>query len=204
MVAASREPESQLCELDSRLAGARSATALLRASFAVQRGAPGFARRMVVRTLRRHGHRGALVDDVALVVSELATNAVRHAATPFSLVLEVRGATVRVAVHDHTPLRTDTPHWYLIPQPLHGLGIVAAIASRWGVEARHDGKVVWADLAVPASRGGAQATGCSAPRASRSAAAADADVCASRAGTATAGDGSAAPSRGHGGPGRAR
>lgn len=171
---ASGEPASQLCELDSRLADARSPTALLRASFSAERGAPGFVRRMVVRTLRRHGYRGAPVDDVALVVSELATNAVRHAATPFALVLDVRRSTLRVAVHDRTPLRADTPSGYLIPHPLHGLGIIEAVASRWGVEATEEGKVVWAELDVPASRGGAQATGCSVPRASRSGAATDA------------------------------
>ena len=35
----------------------------------------------------------------------------------------------------------------LVPAPLHGLGAVDALASRWGVESLgHAGKTVWAEL----------------------------------------------------------
>ncbi len=127
-------------------------------------GAPARARRLATDALRSERCTEALIDDVALAVSELTTNAVRHAVSAFSLVLEVRRSTVRVAVRDRTPLiagtsNTDAPEGYLVPQPLHGLGIIAAIAAIWGVEATDDGKVVWAELDVLARAGGPQATG---------------------------------------------
>ncbi len=85
------------------------------------------------------------IDTILLLVSELATNAVRHAATPFDVTVEVRGEGVRVAVIDQ-----DVAHPPRLRRPeLHstdgrGLMIVAELASRWGTDALGDGtKAVW-------------------------------------------------------------
>jgi hypothetical protein len=80
-----------------------------------------------------------------LIVSELATNAIRHARTPF-LVRLLGRATVRVEVADG---RRDPP----VPRrPIggeadgRGLVIVEAEADRWGFDQFAGGKVVWAEL----------------------------------------------------------
>jgi MEDS: MEthanogen/methylotroph, DcmR Sensory domain/Histidine kinase-like ATPase domain len=107
---------------------------------------PGRARRIVVAALRRWEHSDTLVNDAALMVTELTSNAVRHACSAFSLAVRVETSTLRVEVRDHTPLHIALPNGGLIPESLHGLGIVEAIATRWGVESTYDGKLVWAEL----------------------------------------------------------
>ena len=86
-------------------------------------------------------------DEVTLLVSELASNAVRHAGTPFTVALQCDGEIVRVEV-------TDDDDGLPVPQrpPVdavtgRGLLIVEALATRWGVEPRSSGKTVWFELA---------------------------------------------------------
>jgi anti-sigma regulatory factor (Ser/Thr protein kinase) len=97
--------------------------------------------------MRNRGYESRVVDDAALAVSELASNAVRHAASGFSLTLRVRASTLRVAVTDHQPLPDGVPAWSVSPDQLHGLGLIEAISTSWGVAPTADGKVVWARLA---------------------------------------------------------
>jgi anti-sigma regulatory factor (Ser/Thr protein kinase) len=93
----------------------------------------------------------ALSDDVQLGVSELLTNAVKHAATDVVLTLCV-DTELRVEVRDWLPeLRRP-----LVPGPAapdattgRGLQIVAAISSDWGIAAFPQGKSVWFTLALP-------------------------------------------------------
>jgi hypothetical protein len=49
------------------------------------RGSPGRARGLVIEAMRGWGYDDALVDEVALVLSELASNAVIHARSQFSI-----------------------------------------------------------------------------------------------------------------------
>jgi anti-sigma regulatory factor (Ser/Thr protein kinase) len=108
--------------------------------------APGRARRLVAATLRQCGFQSALVDRAALVSSELATNAVLHANSPFSLTLEVRGTVLRIAVADTRPLADDALDGGLIARSGHGLAVIEMLASDWGVQAAPNGKLVWAEL----------------------------------------------------------
>jgi hypothetical protein len=87
----------------------------------------------------------ALASDVALVTSELASNAVRHAATPFEVVLDFSGGHVRVEVRDGSPV---VPRGAMPGAGVTGRGLVVVdrLASAWGVEATRRGKVVWAEL----------------------------------------------------------
>jgi hypothetical protein len=62
------------------------------------------ARHFVVDVLRSWGH-GELAPDAALIVSELATNALRHADSPFRAVVDRRRGGLRVGVED----TTETP-----------------------------------------------------------------------------------------------
>jgi hypothetical protein len=133
-------------ELTDTLAGTGAST-----SFPADPGSPGRARRMAATTLRRWGHGERLVDDASLVVSELASNAVRHAGSAFTVALEMQGSLLRVAVEDLAPLPVPVPDAYVTPQQLHGLGVIDALCARWGVEPTREGKVVWAQLACAAT-----------------------------------------------------
>ncbi len=87
-------------------------------------------------------------DHLQLLVSELATNAIRHANSAFTVVLDRLDDSIRVEVIDGGPgmaqLLDPTPE-----QPSgRGLRIVAALASDWGVVYRPNGKSVWFVISV--------------------------------------------------------
>jgi anti-sigma regulatory factor (Ser/Thr protein kinase) len=90
-----------------------------------------------------------LAADTALVVTELATNAVLHARSAFSVSLALSGGAIRISVRDTVPLGLTGVDKQLAPAPGHGLGVVAAMATRWGVETVPSGKAVWAELPLP-------------------------------------------------------
>ena len=84
-------------------------------------------------------------DTVLLLVSEVVTNAVRHAATPFELTISVTGPEVMIAVVDH-----DRAHHPQVRNPRpqdtsgRGLRIVDELATSWGTELMAaDAKRVW-------------------------------------------------------------
>lgn len=85
-----------------------------------------------------------------LMVSELATNCVRHVKSSFALTIEKLPEQVRVEVADHgggnPTMRSPGPD-----EPTgRGLRIVDMLSVRWGVE--HDrpaGKTVWFTLLAP-------------------------------------------------------
>lgn len=84
------------------------------------------------------------VDDVALLTSELVTNAVTHARSAADVTLRRDGRAVRVEVRDRdvAPPRKRRPD----ERGGRGLHLVEAIADRWGIETRHPGKVVWFEI----------------------------------------------------------
>jgi anti-sigma regulatory factor (Ser/Thr protein kinase) len=95
---------------------------------------------------------GELVEDAALVVSELATNAVLHAAGENSIEMEVLRTSrgVRISLSDGSavvPVRAELTTNLPAGRGLH---IVAALASDWGTERHADGKRVWVDMERPA------------------------------------------------------
>ena len=104
------------------------------------------ARHFVHDLLQRHGP-AELADAAALIVTELASNAVLHAGTPFVVTVVSRPGGVRIAVADGSrclPLRRDLEP----PQSNgRGLGLVAALSADWGARLAADGsKLVWAEL----------------------------------------------------------
>ena len=114
-------------------------------AFALSGDAPAAARHFAVDAVRRLGA-ADLADDTALVVTELAANAIVHAQTGFTVDLTAGPGMLRIEVSDASPLppaaAADLP-----ALPLHGLGAVDALASRWGIERLgHSGKSVWAEL----------------------------------------------------------
>jgi anti-sigma regulatory factor (Ser/Thr protein kinase) len=89
----------------------------------------------------------ALVDSARLVVSELATNAVRHARTPFSVTLQRAGGTVVLRVQDGSDLGPVPGAPELLSLGGRGLLMVAASSAAWGVTpVPGGGKSVWATL----------------------------------------------------------
>jgi hypothetical protein len=102
------------------------------------------ARRFVGQRLVEHELQ-YLVDDVQVVVSELATNALTHALTPFTVTLAAVAQSLLVKVRDGSPrdpvIVVGTP----LDTAGRGVTIVDLLSRDWGVTAHADGgKTVWA------------------------------------------------------------
>jgi hypothetical protein len=130
----------------SAQAAARGAARAATRTFAFHREAPAAARHFAVGALPRLGA-ADLADDAALVVTELAANAIVHARSGFTVDLAARPGVLRISVQDASP----APAAAALPAaPLHGLGAVDALASRWGVEPLGPAaKAVWVELRRP-------------------------------------------------------
>jgi anti-sigma regulatory factor (Ser/Thr protein kinase) len=91
-------------------------------------------------------------DDATLLVSELVSNVVRHVAGQLTMRVEVAlcGPSLRIAVVDSSTV----PPALASGGPLggHGLGLIAAVADRWGSEEHAGGKRVWFELGPRRSR----------------------------------------------------
>ncbi len=130
---------AEVCRLHGEIVGSRSGTTR---TFAFSREAPAAARHFAVTTVNAWGA-GDLAGDAARVVTELAANAIVHARSAFTVILSVHDDLLRISVRDASPLAGAG----LRAAPLHGLGAVDAMASRWGVESLGNaGKTVWVDL----------------------------------------------------------
>ncbi len=122
---------------------------------------PALAREVVDEALRDRLDRERLAD-VRLLVSEIATNAVRHGLDregAVELALEYDGTRVRVEVADGgdgflpSGRRAD-------PDEVGGWGLIVVeqLAERWGIDVG-DGTRVWFELDhVPGASGGGRAT----------------------------------------------
>lgn len=100
-------------------------------------------RRRTEETLRSWEVPDATVDDVVLLASELATNAIIHGRPPIQLRLRRTTSDVLLEVIDSANFlpRKLRP----TPDDEHGRGlqIVAILAERWGVRATDNGKSIW-------------------------------------------------------------
>jgi anti-sigma regulatory factor (Ser/Thr protein kinase) len=101
------------------------------------------ARDFVAGALEAQGFHGD-ADVVLLLASELVTNAVRHARTPFDVTVDVQDEKVKVAVidgdRDHQP-QMQNPG----PDATNGRGLrlVDELATYWGSDRTGRGKAVW-------------------------------------------------------------
>lgn len=106
------------------------------------------SRSHVVAALRRLDA-DHLVHDATVIVSELATNAVRHARSPFRVSVDESPGLVCISVQDvgddHAGLPTIAPDDHAIEG--RGIAIIDALAHSWGYDALEDGTIVWAQLA---------------------------------------------------------
>jgi anti-sigma regulatory factor (Ser/Thr protein kinase) len=106
------------------------------------------ARNAAVGFLREVGADREVLEVVALLVSELVTNAALHAgADRLALQVDVDGDHVRFGVRDPDPqaeVQRQPPSRDRIGG--HGLVLVDHLASRWGVDREPDAKTVWFEL----------------------------------------------------------
>ncbi|MEU0254941.1 SpoIIE family protein phosphatase [Streptomyces sp. NPDC006184] len=89
-----------------------------------------------------------------LIVSELVTNAIRHARGPVSLRLIRTENRLICAVSDGS---STSPHMRRAKageEGGRGLFLVAQFAARWGTRHTTDGKIIWAELLAPAAETG--------------------------------------------------
>ncbi|ULR52198.1 ATP-binding protein [Streptomyces deccanensis] len=119
------------------------------------------ARRLAVRHMEEWGYPAAsdVSCSVALVVGELAANAVRHGRVPgrdfgLRLALDLAAGLVRIEVADAASAKrppTAPPSSYPEGESGRGLLLVDVLAARWGSEPRRPvGKTVWAEVPLEA------------------------------------------------------
>ncbi|MET8111904.1 ATP-binding protein [Streptomyces prasinus] len=120
-------------------------------TFPADPGAVGAARSTVRAQLHGWGLDG-VGDLVTLLVSELVTNALRHATGPIGVSLvrpSGHDGILRVEVSDPLP---EFPHERVArpgDEGGRGLQLVASTTRRWGTRPGDVGKTVWFELAVP-------------------------------------------------------
>lgn len=116
--------------------------------------APGLARRELRRALAEWGITER-IDDAMLVVSELATNAVRYGAEPIELHATFADQTLVIAVQDGHPSDLPYPKVLTETEPNgRGMHLVSAASSRWGWDRTDASKVVWAEIVLTAEHAG--------------------------------------------------
>jgi two-component sensor histidine kinase len=91
-------------------------------------------------------------DDLALVVSELATNACVHARSPFTVSLHRQGSALRIEVADEDVSPVEMQQLTGHTSSGRGIRIVAAVAKEWGTSFSESGKCVWAVLDCSSTR----------------------------------------------------
>jgi anti-sigma regulatory factor (Ser/Thr protein kinase) len=125
------------------------------------------ARKRLAAELAAAGIFGSVAGDVVLVVSELLSNAVRHArplpGSNLLLAWALNDGAVEVAVSDGgAATRPIAAHATVSSLGGRGLVIVEYLARSWGVRTDEAGLTVWAVVAAAADRPGSRST--TAPR----------------------------------------
>lgn len=85
------------------------------------------------------------------VVSELVTNAVLHARTPFRLDLSLDEGVLLVTVHDGSPRLPVARQFGQEATTGRGLALLSQLSQEWGVITDSAGKAVWASIAAGVS-----------------------------------------------------
>jgi anti-sigma regulatory factor (Ser/Thr protein kinase) len=105
------------------------------------------AARRYVRELLEQCDASSLEASAELAVSELATNAVLHGRTPFTVTVMRTVHGVRIEVADRSPLPPQVRRLSTFASTGRGLRLVASVSSDWGVVPvppdGRAGKTVW-------------------------------------------------------------
>lgn len=86
------------------------------------------------------------LDTIALLVTELVTNAILHAQTPLQLQIEATGDRVRLRVEDSSARQPERRSYETDAVTGRGLALVETLASSWGVDPTPSGKAVWCEI----------------------------------------------------------
>jgi anti-sigma regulatory factor (Ser/Thr protein kinase) len=97
----------------------------------------------VRRFVRRFAPDDVDLDLVVLLATELATNALMHARTPFEVAIDVDDRQVRVGVRDTDPTLPNVVDRGERAVGGRGLRMVDTAARAWGVDPSGTGKRVW-------------------------------------------------------------
>lgn len=121
-----------------------------RRSFPNQASAVAAARAFVLSALPQldQGPR----ERVELMVSELSTNAVKHAQSPFNVTVLTEEDRVRVEVNDEGERAPVPRHPAPTDTTGRGLVIVQALSDEWGVDLHDGDKTVWFTLRMRAGQ----------------------------------------------------
>ena len=111
------------------------------------------ARAFIRETLAEWGADGAS-ETAAILVSEVATNAVLHARTAFTVEVSRIDGIIRICVVDGSPAQAKIRGYGLEATTGRGLRLVASMASRWGMEQQDDGKRIWFEISVDSGGAG--------------------------------------------------
>lgn len=103
------------------------------------------ARRFVTDRLEEW-EAGEYTETAALLVSELVSNAVLHARTAATVAIHLSESRLRLEVSDLSPRQPLIRSYGEEATTGRGLGMVVALARRWGVQPTSAGKTVWAEL----------------------------------------------------------
>jgi anti-sigma regulatory factor (Ser/Thr protein kinase) len=103
-----------------------------------------YVRRQAQAVLRLWDVNEDLTWPIELILTELASNVVRNARTPFTVMLAWDGETVRGEVSDANP-QSPRPQDIVLPDSPGGRGLILVqdLATTWGTQVRHHGKTVW-------------------------------------------------------------
>jgi len=115
------------------------------ARFEAVPGSVPLAREFVRRLLHEWGA-DHLFDEASLVVTELAANAVLHAGSPYEVSITHGDGVLRIEVADGDPGTPEPQPFSAVAESGRGIVLVSAISASWGIDARPDGKVTWAEL----------------------------------------------------------
>ncbi|MFF8989158.1 ATP-binding protein [Streptomyces sp. NPDC014983] len=101
--------------------------------------------RRLVRASLTYWRRPDLIDTAELLLTELATNALRHGCGPdISVRVLLEGPRCMIEVKDHSPARPELCHASPTDEGGRGLFLVDALAAAWGVSP--DGTTTWCTL----------------------------------------------------------
>jgi anti-sigma regulatory factor (Ser/Thr protein kinase) len=108
---------------------------------------------MVEGSLTCAGVEEGAMADALLILSELVSNAIRHARTEFTVSVSVGAGTIRLEVFDRDTRPPALMGLDIESTSGRGLHIVAGLATDWGWSTGESsegvsGKVVWAELAL--------------------------------------------------------
>jgi anti-sigma regulatory factor (Ser/Thr protein kinase) len=142
------EPAARVCDADSASLSALPTLAAAETSrtFPPALTSAAKARGFLAHALAHWGADEQHCADAALIVSELATNAILHAKSAFAVSLGRVAGRVRVAVGDADPTLPRRPDLRVEAASGRGLLLVDAIAAKWGSTPANGGKLVWAEL----------------------------------------------------------